>query len=342
VLAGCSSGEPGRAADAVIRGVHYVGVSVSNIEQTEIFYRDVANLKSVMKGEFHQHPVVDSLAQRDGVKVATKLVKSSNAQLRLMEFEDQSEAAKNAKTVQVFGPGIAHVCFQVNQNTETYQKFLKAGGEAIGDLEMVTNPATHVSYAYGWDLDDTIVEIEHVNVEALELDVPPKNDYRIRHVSLATPDMERAANFYSILLQEEHPRSTNPWFPVSGEFADKVTGEAGSKLNFTWFQVRNLELEIIEYASHKTQVDAKPRPLDAHGYNMIVFDVTDMQAARERLIAAGGTIVFDVATNEDSQDQLMDGEEIMFARDLDGNLLGFQTLADSSALSSQNFADNGL
>ncbi|TQV78773.1 VOC family protein [Exilibacterium tricleocarpae] len=333
-LAGCSSGEPGRPDDAVVRGVHYVGVAVSDIERSANFYREIADLESVENGEFHHHPVIDALVDRTGAKASTKLMRSVNAQLRLMEFENPSAAAVSAGQVEVYGPGIAHLCFQVNKETKSYQRFLEAGGVAIGDREMAQlNPASPVSYAYGRDFDQAIIEIEHVNFEALDLDTPPENDYRIRHISLATPDVDRAAKFYSILLQEENPRRVGNWFPVSGEKVDMVSGLPGSKLKFAWFQVRNLELEIIQYVSHPTELADAPRPADAHGYNMIVFDVVDLDAASERLIAAGGTVVV--------EDKPMDGGKVMFGRDPDGNLLGFQQLPDDSVLSSQNFSGNG-
>lgn len=334
VLAGCSRGEPGRPDDAVIRGIHYVGIVVSDIERSAGFYRQIADLASVENGELHHHPVIDTLVDRTGARASTKLLRSSNAQLRLMQFENPSAAAKAAPQMQVYGPGIAHLCFQVNRETRSYQRFLEAGGTPIGDREMAQiNPMNPVYYAYGRDFDQAIIEIEHVDIEALELDTPPKNDYRIRHISLATPDIDRATKFYSHLLQEENPRRVGNWFPVSGDEVDKVSGLPGSELKFAWFQVRNLELEIIQYTSHPTELADTPRPVDANGYNMIVFDVTDLNAASKRFIAAGGTVVV--------EEKPMDGGKILFGRDLDGNLLGFQQLPDSSALSSQNFAGNG-
>jgi predicted enzyme related to lactoylglutathione lyase len=67
---------------------------------------------------------------------------------------------------------------------------------------------------------------------------------------------------------------------------------------------------------------------------MIVFEVADLQAARESLLAAGGTTVTDVAP--------MDGGSIFFGRDPDGNLLGFQTTPPDAVVSSQNFDGNGI
>lgn len=333
VLVGCSSGQSGRADNPVVRGVHYVGVSVSDLEQSKKFYHEVASLDEVADAHLHEQDVLESLTNDASLELSSLVMKSVNAQLRLMDFEAPSKAAKRADPMEVFGPGIAHLCFQVHDKTETYQKFLAKGGKHIGSPEMWKNPKTQVSYAYGHDLDNAIIEIEHVDVAALNLDVPPKNDRRIRHISLATPDMDQAVDFYAHLLQEEKPRRTG-WFNPSGDAVDMVTGQADSELRFAWFQVRNLELEIIQYVSHPTEKPADPRPIDALGYNMIVFDVSDMSAARERLLAAGGKII--------SEDKKMDGEPILFARDLDGNLLGFQKLPDDSPLSSQNFSGNGL
>lgn len=333
VLVGCSSGQSGRADNAVVRGVHYVGVSVSDLEQSKQFYSDVVNLEEVSNAHWHEHDVLESLIGESSLEYSSTVMKSVNAQLRLMEFDTPSDAAKNTGPMDVFGPGIAHLCFQVHDKTEAYQKFLAHGGKHIGSPEMWKNPKTQVSYAYGHDLDNAIVEIEHVDVAALNLDVPPKNDRRIRHISLATPDIDQAVDFYAHLLQEEKPRRTG-WFNPKGGAVDMVTGQAGSELKFAWFQVRNLELEIIQYVSHPTEKLTAPRPVDALGYNMIVFDVSDMSVARERLLAAGGNII--------SEDKVLDGEAIIFARDPDGNLLGFQKLPDDSPLSSQKFSGNGL
>lgn len=66
---------------------------------------------------------------------------------------------------------------------------------------------------------------------------------------------------------------------------------------------------------------------------MIVFDVTYLTAAKEKLIAAGGTI--------ESATHLLDGGEIFFGRDPDHNLLGFQRLNESSLYSAKNFKDDG-
>ena len=179
-----------------------------------------------------------------------------------------------------------------------------------------------------------MVEVEHVDIDKLDLPEPPKNQYRIRHVALATPDIDRAVKFYSKLLQEPKPRRLGRFWKLSGEKLDKVSGLPDSKIEMAFFQVRNMELEIAQYHSHPTQRPADPRPLDALGYNMIVFDVEDLAKARDHVVASGGDMVGEYEGLYD--------HKILFARDPDGNLIGFQTAPETSVISSQNFKDNGI
>jgi len=217
---------------------------------------------------------------------------------------------------------------------QAYQQFLKHGATTIGDPNMVQlshkNP---VQYAYARDLDQTMFEVEHVDVDKLDRATPPKHDYRIRHVALATPDFGRTIKFYSHLLEQEKPRILGNFFTLSGKKFDQISGLKDSELKMAFFHIRNMELEIAQYVSHPTDVSKSPRPIDALGYNMIVFDVTNLALVKQRLIAAGGSIVTDVHS--------LDNGQLFFGRDPDGNLLGFQTLEESSVYSAKNFKDDG-
>lgn len=318
--------------EAVIQGVNYVGVSVSDLERSVNIYDSSAQLQLISSGVIENSTALNELAGRT-VRANTVLARSSNTQLRFMQFHDSSSQAKSASPIPVQGPGIAHVCFQVAKTTNTYQRFLEAGATSIGDSEMVQlNAANPVDYAYIHDTDKLILEIEHIDFD--KVSAPRKNDYRIRHVSLATPNMQRMVDFYSVLMEEPQPRRVGIGGTLQGENFDRVSGYAGTKLEMAWFQVRNLELELIQYHSHPSPLPTEPRPVDALGFNMVVFDVLSLEAARNKLLAAGGTIV--------SESQKLDDAEILFGRDPDGNLLGFQVLNPSSLLSAKNFADDGV
>jgi catechol 2,3-dioxygenase-like lactoylglutathione lyase family enzyme len=309
-------------------------MTVSDIEATTKLYQDASQVERVKSKRIENDTTYQTLAQREQVSLTTQLIRSVNAQLLLMQFDSPSSEAQKSRSVDANAVGIAHLAFQAVDKTQTYEKFLSGGAEHIGSLEMMTNPRTHVSYAYVHDKDDLIIEVEHVDIEALELPQPPKNEIRIRHISLATANMERLIDFYSALLETENPRQSGYLFPNSGEFIDNVSGLPDSEVEFAWFQVRNLELEIIQYHNPEPENKLNTRPIDATGFNMIVFDVKDVARAKQLFLEAGGTLVMDAGH--------LAGEPVFFGRDPDGNLLGFQALSEASPYSAKNFKDNGL
>jgi len=331
---------PTQAQNPIITGVHYVGVTVSDLKRTSDLYQESFDLALVTDDEISNNAAFDKFAKRDGVIAQSRLLKSANAQLRFMQFIPPAIATKQDQhiaenSVEANGPGIAHVCFQVNQTTQAYQHFLAGGATPIGAKEMAqVNPKNPVYYAYADDHDHIMVEVEHVDVEALNLPTPPKNDYRIRHVSLATTDMNRAVSFYSTLLETENPRRAGRLIKLKGDKIDQVSGFKDSELEMAWFQIRNLELELIQYYNPAPVVNSTPRPIDALGYNMIMFDVQTLAAAKEKILASGGLIVSEPAVD--------DKEQIIYARDPDGNLLGFQALTAESVYSAKHFSDNGI
>jgi catechol 2,3-dioxygenase-like lactoylglutathione lyase family enzyme len=317
--------------EAVVKGVNYIGVSVSDLSAAVNFYSESADLVEV-SDEALAASVVRALGGADGQAVQTRVLKSVNAQLRFMEFASADRDISGVEPVPVNGPGIAHICYQVADETRTYQRFLAAGATHIGERDLVQlNPRNPVVYAYGNDPDGIMFEVEHIDFSAISR--PRKNDYRIRHVSLATPAMAPMVAFYSTLMEEPEPRRSGIGGTLGGDQFDQVSGLPGTQLEMAWFQVRNLELEIIQYHSHPTEQPAQPRPLQATGYNMVMFDVGDLAAAEALVREAGGTVVSDTLA--------MDGGEAFFARDPDGNLLGFQRLPQTSVFTSRNFPDNG-
>lgn len=324
-----------RPDDAVIRGINYVSVTVNDLERTTKMIGETANLRMVDERAMDQIPGSGAFLGRENFIARTRLMRSNNAQLRFVQFEDADASRKEYPKVEVYGPGIAHVAFQVNRETKAYSRFLKAGAKPVSGTPNMTTLSSEnpVEYAYARDSNQTMYEFEHVDITRLNLATPPKYDYRIRHIALATPDFDRIVEFYSILLEQEEPRRLGRFINLQGENFDSVSGLPDTKLKMAFFQVRNMELEIAQYTSHPTSLPAKLRPFDAPGFAMIVFDVDDMGAARKKLIAAGGSIV--------SEAKPMDGGQMMVGRDLDGNLLGFQKVKPDSVFSSRNFDGDG-
>ncbi len=336
-LSACGPSTSELPGDSVIKGVGWVGATVSDLDQTAALYSEAVGLAQVDNSAITLNAAFDQLAGRDNVEVQTRMMRSVNAQIRFMTFAQPSNEAKATPEMAVQGPGIMHVCYQVDQETQAYDKFLAGGARFLGDREMQQlNPKNPVYYSYSRDFDGLIAEIEQVDVAQLNLPQPPKNKYRIRQVALATPDIDRLSEFYAKFLGQPEFRRFGQWpfLRMEGEKSDKVAGLEGMSAEAAWFQIRNLELEIFQFHSHPTEDRETPRPVDANGYNMIVFDVTDIAAARELLVFAGGKV--------ETEPVPMDGGQIMFGRDPDGNLIGLQTAPTNSFVSSRNFKNNGI
>lgn len=332
-MTACSNHEPPTFDESsLFQGINFVGVSVNNLEASTAFYNNSVNLEPVHSTTLDDEATFLALPGGSDIAKPASLLRSANAQLLFMEFPQ--DANFKAPALKVQGPGIAHVCYQVNKTTKTYQRFLNAGATPIGSTALVQlNDKNPVEYGYVRDTDGIIFEVEHVDVAALNLPEPPKNDYRIRHVSLGTPDMDRLVQFYSVLLDQPKPRRAGRFLSLAGKKLDKVSGHPDSKIQMAWFQTRNLELELIQYKSHPAKIPSTPTPVSQPGYNMIVFDVLDIAQAKSRILSAGGSLVVDTAA--------FPGGDIVFARDPDGNLLGLQQTIVNHVFSSRNFAGNG-
>jgi catechol 2,3-dioxygenase-like lactoylglutathione lyase family enzyme len=310
------------AADAapdgpLVRGIAYVGQSVSDIEKSTAYYRATAALTVVAEGRLSGAKTLQSVAGKQ-VSVETRLLRGSTGQIRLMQFKSPSAAAKAAGIVPVQGPGITHVCHQSPDDKPLFAKFVAAGAKPVsrtGDLVQL-RPDVPVRYAYLRDPDGTMSETEQIMRENLPW------TYRMRHVAIVVADIDRTVAFYTALLARE-PRErrsnlVNKTLDVTGDL-DNV------KLDVAWYNLNNLELEVWEYLSHPVTTPTKPRPLEALGYNMIVLDVLDADRAAAKLVEAGGKLEMKAAA--------MDGGRMAFGRDPDGNLLGLFQVDEASPYS---------
>lgn len=304
-------------------GISYVGLSTSDLDARLEFYRNAGDLELVASGEGSVEEIfgIPDNAPQD---VGWRLLRGHNAQVLLHEFANRSAAGRAAGAVPVNGRGPAHLCYRVIDTVRTYQRFLESGAVHVGEKEMASlNERNPILYAYAKDPDGVLFEIEHITTakvpEAARAAFPER---AIRHISLATPDMSRAVAFYSSLLGQPKPRRAGEPDGFGGPQFDAVSGLPSTRIKMAWFQVGNLELELIQYLSHPPEDPADPRPLDAVGYNMVVFEVNDIDAVKQRVLDAGGALV--------SKQRATEQGKVLFARDLDQNLIGFlQTEPDS-------------
>ena len=290
----------------LVRGISYIGISVSDIDRTTAYFAGAGGLIEVDRSDL-RGAALDRIGGKT-IRAKTRTLRSNSGQVRLMQFDQPAAAARAAKIVPVQGPGITHVCFQSPDNKPIFPKFVAAGAMPLsrtGDLVQL-RPDVPVKYAYLRDADGTMIEIEQLLLDNL------KFDHRMRHVAIASMDIDRTVAFYTAVLgkapRERRSNLVNKTLDITANLDDM-------KLDVAWFQVGNLELEIWEYLNPAPTPATEARPLEALGHNMIVFDVSDPAVALQRLEDAGGLRV--------TAPSPMDGGQIAFGRDPDGNLIGF-------------------
>lgn len=313
-----------RLADtALFEGVSFIGMTVADADRTAEAYAAGFGVERHVHESDGLDALVDVVAASDGGEVhVDSTLRTTNAQLMLFTPVDAPAAA-----VPVNGPGIAHVCFQVDEKLDAYQRFLKAGASVIGDPDMVKlSPINPVRYAYVHDPDGMVVEVEHVNMTIANLIQDVEVDRRFRHVSLATGDIDRLMTFYQNFLGVKKPRRSPR---LLSEKFDRVSGLPGSELYMGWMHIGNVEVEFVQYLSHPVTTEPKPRPLSALGYNLIMLDVTDLDKAQVRFVNAGGQIVSDSLR--------VNGERVVLGRDPDKNLVGMGNFNDASVYAASQF-----
>ena len=312
------------ADETLFEGISFIGMTVSDPDHSAEVYGAAFGVER----HSHDHNDLTALliaASQPGEKtvLVDSALKTTNTQLLMFRPSGDAEGA----ALPVNGPGIAHVCFQVGEDLNAYQRFLEAGATVIGDPEMVKlSPINPVRYAYVHDPDGMVIEIEHVNMAIAGLFQEFEVDRRIRHVSLATGDIDRLMKFYQTLLFVEKPRRSPK---LVSEKMDRISGLPGSELYMGWMHIGNVELEFVQYLSHPVTTDPKPRPMSVLGYNLIMLDVNDLEKARARFVAAGGKIV--------SNDLNVAGSRVVLGRDPDQNLIGMGQFGSDSALDSAKF-----
>lgn len=306
------------APGPLIKGVSYVGITVSDLDKTTAYYEAAAGMTEVARGKIAGVRALDVLGAGKPVSMETRLLRGGTGQIRLMQFKATPADASATAMIPVQGPGITHICHQSPDDRPIFPKFVAAGGKPVsrtGGLVQL-NPSVPIRYAYVRDRDGVMMETEQVMSTGLPW------TYRMRHVAIVAVNMDRTINFYSTLLGgAPRERRSN----LVNKTLDLVSNLDDVKLNVAWYKINNLELEVWEYVNPAPTPRTRPRPLQALGYNMIVLDVADVDAASRRLTEAGGVMVTRPAP--------LDGGRIAFGRDPDGNLIGLFNVNSNSPFS---------
>jgi catechol 2,3-dioxygenase-like lactoylglutathione lyase family enzyme len=108
---------------------------------------------------------------------------------------------------------------------------------------------------------------------------------RFHHAAISTPDLDRSIAFYrdrlgfEVVAEFAWPRGTAA--------ADEVMGLRDSSGRAAMLRLGDVRLELFEFATPSAHPSDPARPVSDHGITHLCFEVDDVQAEYERLLALG-------------------------------------------------------
>lgn len=257
----------------MIRGVHHVGISVSDLDQAVADYGAVAGLTEVARFRVEDTDQARRLMDLDKVSASVVLMKGVNGFLELFQFSNPAPGAPQDRPVHQ--AGITHICAQGRSIDDLYACLIPGG---FRFPEPPVALGTGFLYAYGRSRDGAVIETEGAPFAQAR---PPS---WLGHVAFATHDLPRLVAFYAALLEVEAQFS--PRLRRNKNY-DRVTGLDGVDVLAAWVRGHNLSLEFWQYLNPQTAARADDRPVSDLGYSHVAFEVEDLDDAFARAVSLG-------------------------------------------------------
>jgi len=295
----------------VIRGIHHVGLGVSDAERAAAFYAKAFGFDAAPGAGWSAGDVQRQRGLPDPLGDAA-IVRAPNLLLALFEA---GPALTGRPPRSVAAPGITHICVQAVAMDVLEPAAARAGASFHAPP---TDLGGTILYAYPRDPDGNVIEIEAVP-DAAERGAWPA------HVSITTPDLPRAVAFYEALLGSAARRSTRlgPNAKI-----DRLTGLSDVEVSGAWISVGNLQLELWQYHHPETAADRS-----GPGYSHIAFEAADLPAVRAAAARIGLPL---------TDGALMEGAASLLGHDPDGNVIAFVAPQNGGAPSIAEFPDPGI
>ncbi len=305
-----------------IIGFNHVGITVLDLDKMIDFYQRATQFEVLDRFAVSQNASADQLYGEEGISYEKAVLKGPNMFLELVEFNQQEDSIISKMPPQ--GPGMTHTCYQSAASDSGYDKFKAAGVEMLTRGNGPVALGNYgVSYAYAYDPEGNMMELEQMSDFVIRLSIGQKwakqNPLWMTQVAILSPEIERLTDFYHTVFEIEPYRvglyKDNPAF---GEVADL------DSLSFkaAWFMLdgRGKKLELMEYqpphATPHTNYQRKPTDL---GYTYSL-EVLDIQKEYGRLKELGVKFV--------SAPQQLEHYWMVYAHDIDGNVFSLRQATD--------------
>ena len=298
-----------------IIGFNHIGISVNDLDEMLSFYQEATGFELVKREKISQSKNADLLFDTPNISYETATLKGPNMLLELTQYSNQPHNVMTKMPPQ--GPGMTHTCFQSPDWDSGYHKFKKAGAEILSRGEEPIDLGGYgVTYAYGYDPEGNMMELEQVAKERLPMDSTwlEANPLWMTQVALISPDLDELDDFYEMILAipparegkyDKHPRLND------------VIDQDSSVILATWFSMDGLGkmLELMQYNNPATPyTTSENRPTDL-GYSFSI-EVGDIQQEYDRLIKLGVQFL--------SEPMILGEFWMVYANDVDGNVFSLR------------------
>lgn len=143
----------------MLKSCHHHGFTVSNIEQSLRFYRDVLGLEVVRVSERVNLPSYDQMLGFDNIHLVAAILTHPVNEF-VMELFEYKNPPGTQRNLQNYFIGASHLAFEVDDVDEIYAKLQVGGFDAIHPPVDVVRDGTKVARGmYALDPDGISVEI---------------------------------------------------------------------------------------------------------------------------------------------------------------------------------------
>lgn len=261
--------------------LHHVGLNVLDLDQAVAYWSAVTRLPA---GPVTQMPERADLAQQVGLASSALRacrIAQPDAELEILELPPGSPTARRRD---VNEPGITHVCVQLPQERGAFERLVEAGGTPHHPQHVELGTGIH--YAYFRDAEHAVVELEQLPPARFAACHADDGTARLAHVGLATTMIDQLTDFYAEVLGPPVVRAA---FEPREQF-DHIAALEGVSLRWSsWLTDGDFCLEIWQYETPAPRADRVTQTFAEPGWSHVAFAVDDIEAERDRLVAAGAT-----------------------------------------------------
>jgi glyoxylase I family protein len=142
----------------MIIGVHHTAISTPDLERLKTFYCELFGLEEVLRSSWEQgNDRIDSVVGLTGSAAKCVFLRGGNTYLELFEYTHPTPKQRDPQW-RVCDHGLTHVCFEVTDIYEEFERLVSAGMRFQSDPPPEDGHSPLYA-AYGFDPDGNIVEL---------------------------------------------------------------------------------------------------------------------------------------------------------------------------------------